>query len=349
MILDVKIKKKLKGFTLDVELYGNGNRMGILGASGCGKSMTLKCIAGIVTPDEGHIILNGRILYDSKKKINLPARKRNVGYLFQQYTLFPTMTVEENIKIATSVERKEEVKNIGEYLHKFQLDGLEQRYPSQLSGGQQQRVALARMLASSPHIILLDEPFSALDSYLKEQMQRELFTNLEAFEGNVLLVSHSRDEIYRFCDEVTVMEAGKKVISGGTKELFLAPEKIEVAKLTGCKNIECAEKIDRHKFFIPGWNLTLRTNPMELKDIKAIGIRAHSIQIVSDQSLPNSFPVVVEEVIETPFEIEYLVRNEIEKAEKAVWIKKEKGMGKKYQRGEHIYMNFPSDKILYLN
>ena len=171
MSLQAAIKKRFSGFSLDVSLNTDGGVMGILGASGSGKSMTLKCIAGIETPDEGRIVLNGRVLFDSEKHINLPPQKRKVGYLFQNYALFPNMTVETNIAAGLSGSKEEKQEAVARMIRLFKLEGLEKRYPSQLSGGQQQRVALARILVYEPDVIMLDEPFSALDYYLKEQLQ----------------------------------------------------------------------------------------------------------------------------------------------------------------------------------
>ncbi len=182
MSLEVRIRKKFKGFFLDVDFVQEGGCMGILGASGCGKSMTLKCIAGIETPDEGRICLDGEILFDSKKKINKRPQDRNVGFLFQNYALFPTMTVEENIACGIR-ERKKRKEIVREQIGRFRLEGLEDHRPAQLSGGQQQRVALARMLAGSPRLILLDEPFSALDTFLRDQMHQEMKKIIRDFPG----------------------------------------------------------------------------------------------------------------------------------------------------------------------
>ena len=172
--------------------------MGILGASGCGKSMTLKSIAGIVTPDSGRIALQyakgeaagGRVLYDSALKINEKPQMRRVGYLFQNYALFPNMSVEENIAAGLKGMEKKKAK-VGEMIERFRLTGLEKRYPGQLSGGQQQRVALARMMIGEPEVILLDEPFSALDGYLKDIMQRDMQNFLNEYTGDMILVTHN--------------------------------------------------------------------------------------------------------------------------------------------------------------
>ena len=203
MALSVDIQKQLGDFHLAVRFEAENETLALLGASGCGKSVTLKCVAGILTPDAGKIVLDGVTLYDSAAKINLPPQKRQVGYLFQQYALFPNMTVRQNIAAAVrdKARRKAEV---AEKLHQFQLEAVADQKPGQLSGGQQQRCALARILASEPKAILLDEPFSALDSYLKYQLELELSNTLEGFPGTVLWVSHDRGEVFRNCRRVCV-------------------------------------------------------------------------------------------------------------------------------------------------
>ena len=194
-MLQVRIKKKLGNFLLDVDFSMDGGIFAILGASGCGKSMTLKCIAGIERPDEGRIVLNDRVLFDSAKRINLPPQKRKVGYMFQDYALFPTMNVVQNIQ--AGMGRKPDPKKVREYIAGFQLGGLEHHMPDQLSGGQKQRVAMARMLAAEPEVLLLDEPFAALDSYLKWKMEQQMLELLQKVQTPVLFVSHNRDEVYR--------------------------------------------------------------------------------------------------------------------------------------------------------
>ena len=191
--------------------FETGNEtLALLGPSGCGKSMTLKCIAGIVTPDSGRIELNGRVLFDSEKKINLPPQKRKVGYLFQQYALFPNMTVEQNIETALRDRPKEERKRIAaEKIKAFHLEGLEKHKPSQLSGGQQQRTALARIIASEPEILLLDEPFSALDSELRFFMEKEVQRVINEFGQSTIIVTHNRGEAYRLSDNIATMEKGR--------------------------------------------------------------------------------------------------------------------------------------------
>ena len=195
MRLLVDIRKRLRDFTLNVSFTVENEIFALLGGSGCGKSMTLKCIAGIERPDEGRIILNGRTLFDSDQKINLPPQLRRVGYLFQNYALFPNMTTAENILFAAVGTDEEKQRKLRENVERFKLSGLEASYPWQLSGGQQQRVAFARILSSGAEILLLDEPFSALDSYLKWQLELEFDMVFAAYDNSAILVSHDRGEV----------------------------------------------------------------------------------------------------------------------------------------------------------
>ena len=224
MSLKVDIRKNLGSFSLNVKFATEENApavLGLLGASGCGKSLTLKCIAGIETPDRGRIVLDGVTLFDSEKKIDLPPQKRQVGYLFQNYALFPNMTVRQNILCGLCREKDKAAKEeeVCRVVRMLQLDGLESRRPCQLSGGQQQRVALARILVNKPKLLMLDEPFSALDSHLRDKLQMELRGLLADFGRDVLLVTHSRDEAYHLCSRVAVLESGRLLAVKPTKEL----------------------------------------------------------------------------------------------------------------------------------
>ena len=198
MSLHVDIRKRLGSFMLDVKFSAENGITSLLGASGCGKSMTLKCIAGIEKPDEGRIELDGTVLFDSAQKINLPPQKRRVGYLFQNYALFPNMSVRQNILCGLNREKDRGAKErrLRDMLRMMQLEGLEDRKPAQLSGGQQQRAALARILVNDPQILLLDEPFSALDGHLRDSLKVEMRDLLERFGREVLMVTHDRNEAY---------------------------------------------------------------------------------------------------------------------------------------------------------
>lgn len=199
-MLEVQIYKKLAEFDLDISFQVNDNILGLMGASGSGKSMTLKCIAGIETPDQGRIVLNGRVLFDSEKKINVPIQKRNVGYMFQSYALFPNMNVYENISVGLRARKVKDVDIVVQkVMQQFRIFELASRYPKQLSGGQRQRVALARLMAYEPDVLLLDEPFSTLDEDLKKDLLQELKSELQISKP-VIFVSHDKEEVNYLCD-----------------------------------------------------------------------------------------------------------------------------------------------------
>ena len=278
---------------------------GILGASGCGKSMTLRCIAGIEKPDEGYIVLNGETLFDSKKKINIPPQKRRVGYLFQGYALFPNMNVKKNIlcglhKEKNADKRHKEFLNIIKLL---QLEGLENLLPSQLSGGQAQRAALARILVNRPCLLMLDEPFSALDSHLQEHLQIEMKHLLEQYDGMVLMVTHNRDEAYHLCSQIAIMDSGKFSAMKPASILFSDPGTITAAVVTGCKNIAAARKTGKYEVEVPDWNLKFTTEQPVKDDVCAIGIRAHYFNA---ETLQNRFLVYKTDEMEELFE--WLIR-----------------------------------------
>ena len=199
-MLEVQIYKKLAEFDLDASFQVDDNILGLMGASGSGKSMTLKCIAGIETPDQGRIVLNGRVLFDSEKKINVPIQKRNVGYMFQSYALFPNMNVYENISVGLRARKVKDVDIVVQkVMQQFRIFELASRYPKQLSGGQRQRVALARLMAYEPDVLLLDEPFSALDEDLKEDLLQKLKSELQISKPDIF-VSHDKEEVNYLCD-----------------------------------------------------------------------------------------------------------------------------------------------------
>ena len=305
MSISVDINKKLGDFSLEISFETDAKRIGILGPSGCGKSMTLKSIAGIEKPDSGHISIDERILFDQKQKINLKPQKRRVGYMFQNYALFPTMNVAQNIGAGLGVADEDRNLRVADMIERFHLQGLEKHLPGQLSGGQQQRVALARIMAYRPDIILLDEPFSALDEHLKERLQHEMMSMLEDYEGQVILVSHSRDEIYRFSDELLIMEDGHVMARGQTEQLFDDPGTVAVARMTGCKNFSDAERLDAHHLQLKDWGVTLELDREVPEDVNAIGYRAHSFEPVWGEQQKNCLPFNLSGVDELPFERRY--------------------------------------------
>lgn len=279
MSLSVNIIKRLPGFTLNVSLNAEAGVTALLGASGSGKSMTLRCIAGVERPDEGSIVLDGRVLYDSKAKIDLPPQARKVGYLFQRYALFPNMTVLQNIDAGLSLERDVHARKTKResLVTRFHLQGLEDRLPRELSGGQMQRVALCRMLAGEPEAILLDEPFAALDSHLRWQMEAEVKETLAGFPGVALLVSHDRGEVYRMSSRVCVLNTGKSEPLLDTSRLLDQPRTLQTALITGCKNCVPAEQLSTESIFVPAWNAKLACAPEGSTGITHVGIRAHYV------------------------------------------------------------------------
>ena len=307
MSLTVSIRKRLGNFTLDVSFETDDPITGLLGASGSGKSMTLKCIAGVGTPDEGRIVLDGETLFDTAHGVNLPPQRRRVGYLFQHYALFPHMTVKQNILCGMRGEKDRVVRQhrLDEMFDLLQLTGLEKRRPAQLSGGQAQRVALARMLVSRPRLLLLDEPFSALDSYLRDTLQPALKGLLHAYGRQAMLVTHSRDEAYRLCERLCVMDEGRILRADNTKAVFANPGSVPTARLTGCKNIAPAVKASAYQVDVPGWNLRLTTAQPVPDGIRAVGLRAHAF---SPDEKQNRFAIERESEIEQPFEWTILFR-----------------------------------------
>ena len=286
MSLYIDINKELSSFNLDVSMESKGGIIGLLGASGSGKSMTLKCIAGIEKADSGKIIINDKVLFDSEKKINVKTKDRKVGFLFQNYALFPHMTIKDNIEI-----------------------GLEQRYPWQLSGGQQQRVALARALITSPDILLLDEPFSALDNHLRATMERELVEILKDYNGTVVFVTHDIAEAYRVCDKIIVFDSGKASNIREKNLLFENPLSFAEAKLTGCKNISKAKKLEDNLILAEDWDLKLKCSSNN-RDTDYIAIRSHNIKLFKGQENDeNVFTMSIENIVENPFDYTLYIRS----------------------------------------
>ena len=285
MSLYVKIKKSFGNFVLDTEFEAENEILALLGASGSGKSMTLKCIAGVVRPDMGRIVADGVTLFDSEKKINLSPQERHVGLLFQNYALFPNMTVEQNLcAVIKSCGRGKDTKEKLDILFEsFYLTGLENHYPVQLSGGQQQRVALARMMASDPKIIMLDEPLSALDSYLRWQVEKELTEILEKYRGTTLYVSHNRDEVYRICRKVCVINDGRSEKVSSVDEFFNAPPTLASALLSGCKNYSKIKKLSNETVYAVDWKTELKCSAHIPDDAGYIGVRAHRILPLSSR------------------------------------------------------------------
>lgn len=210
-LLDVTIQKKLNFFDLDIAFQLEKGLLAIQGFSGSGKTTTLDCISGIKTPDAGYIKLNDTILYSSEKKINLPIKDRNVGYVFQNYALFPHMTVKENILFGVDKKNCENIDYAIHFATMMKIEHLLDRYPSDISGGEKQRVAFARAMSVKPEILLLDEPFSALDEDLKESLYKD-FLDFKIKENiPMILITHNKNEANILADSILHFESGKIV------------------------------------------------------------------------------------------------------------------------------------------
>lgn len=343
MALYVNIKKKFHDFSLSVCFEAEDEIFAVLGESGCGKSLTLKCIAGIETPDEGKIVLNGKVLFDSEKKINVPARKRQIGYLFQDYALFPNMTVAENIGI--SMKKTERKENVMKYIKMFFLEGLEGKYPHMLSGGQKQRTALARMMAQNPEMILLDEPFSAVDSTLKWKLEQQIAELFEKYGKTTLFVSHNRDEVYRLCDRMGIIHDGEMREIGEKHEIFQNPQTAAAARLTGCENISGISYTSKGKIRFDSWGMEKdMTGLLEKKTYQSVGIRARDIEIVSEEDADGK--CVLKKRIESPFEMIYVVK--VLGTEQELRLEIPKNQSAAYKEGDVLAIRFPVEKLLFL-
>lgn len=355
MSLDMKIKKHLGNFTLDMELSAENDVLALLGASGCGKSMTLRCIAGIETPDEGYIRVNGRTLFSSDQKINLSPQQRHVGLLFQNYALFPNMSVEQNIIMGMNgfkLTKSEKKELCGQMLSRFYLEGLQKHKPSQLSGGQQQRVALARIMVSKPGILMLDEPFSALDSFLRWELEQELMRVLEDFEGTTLIVSHNRDEVYRISDNIAVVSNGRVDSFGDKKQIFTNPDTYQSALLTGCRNFSRVEYIDDSHLYSYDWDTKIRVKNVHA-GIRYIALKPGFMRIL-DREAENTARFKVIKSIDN-FNEQILIleaANAVDTAEQNIYkvlnIRVEKNEWRPFKNLEYIYLDLIEDNLLLL-
>lgn len=343
MAISVDIEKNIGGFCLKVAFEAGNETLALLGASGCGKSMTLKCIAGIEKPDKGRIVLDGVTLFDSEKNINLPPQARHVGLMFQNYALFPNMRVLQNIYAGTKREKDRDKRQavIQRVLSSFELTDLSSRYPHQLSGGQQQRVALARILVSDPKIMLLDEPFSALDSHLRFQLEQSVRSVIHAFGKSVLLVSHDRDEVYRMADRIAVMNHGQIDACGDKKTVFNEPMTKTSAMLTGCKNISAVRRLDDNNIYAVDWGMKLSVRG-GFEDAAFIGIRMHYLRPGGGE---NSVLCRVVEEIENTFSYIIMLRPEGSKDTVPVGWETDKAIWESL-RGETISMCLPKEFLI---
>lgn len=345
MSLYINIEKQLPSFNLKVNFEHKNGVLGFLGASGSGKSISLKCISGLETPSKGKIIINDKIIYDSEKKINLSPQKRKIGYLFQNYALFPNMNIIDNIEIGISkLNEKEKNALSKEYIERLGLLGLEKLYPWQLSGGQQQRVALARALITSPDILLLDEPFSALDQHLRNNLEKELMEIVKEYSGNIIFVTHDIGEAYRVCDDIIVYENGSALEKREKRDLFRNPKSLSEATLTGCKNISKAKKTGKNTIYAEDWGNEYLVNGEVPDNVQYICIRAHNIDICDNAILENTFSYKVHNIIENPFEFTVHLKNYVHPSSNIIEYKLEK-KNMTFSLNDTIPLTFSKDNL----
>jgi ABC superfamily ATP binding cassette transporter, ABC protein len=208
-LLEVSIKKKLAFFDLDMTFNLKKGLLAVQGFSGSGKTTTLDCISGIKTPDSGYIKLNDKYMYSSDEKINIKPKNRHIGYVFQNYALFPNMKVKENILFGVDKKNKDNVEYAMDLSKRMKIEHLLDRYPSDISGGEKQRVAFARALAVKPKILLMDEPFSALDEDLKQRLYQDFLEFKSNEKIPMILITHNNTEAKILSDEIIYVENGK--------------------------------------------------------------------------------------------------------------------------------------------
>ena len=308
-MLELSVHRTLENFDLQVGLCAGRGAVGLLGASGAGKSMTLRMISGVSTPDRGRIVLNGRILFDSALAVNVPAARRKIGVVFQDYALFPHLTVAENVgfglRALPEVERRARVER---QLVLLQISELANFYPKEISGGQRQRVAIARCMAIEPDALLLDEPFAALDPHLRRQMEEQLRKTLASYNGVVVFVTHDMEEAFRFCKDLLVLDGGRVIASGPKHQLFERPETVAAARLTGCKNIAPARRLASDRIAVEAWDCELAAAQKLCSELTHVGFRSHQFKFQQPADDANTFPCWLVDVSEAPHEMTLYLR-----------------------------------------
>lgn len=269
-MLSLSIVKQLTDFTLDVSFEVNREILVLFGPSGAGKTTTLQCIAGLQTPDSGMIRFDGEVIFEAqggRTRCNVPVHRRRVGYVFQEYALFPHMTVRQNIvygarRLPNAQQRVEEM------LKRMRLEGLGDRYPQELSGGQQQRVAIARALMIQPRVLLLDEPFSALDGAVREQLREDILRTQQEMKLSIVYVTHSLEDAFSMGHRLAVINEGRLEQIGGIHEVFHHPWTPDVARILGTTNVfeGRVERTTAEATFIAWRGVTLEVLPQPLRE-----------------------------------------------------------------------------------
>ena len=359
-MLEVKVKRSLPDFQLDIDLSVDREILSILGPSGAGKTMTLLCIAGLIRLDQGSIRLNGRILYSSQEGIFLPPQKRRIGFVFQNYALFPHLTVSENIAYGIRDNPKLIVKQkVAELLELIHIPDLKDRYPGELSSGQQQRVALARAMAPEPEALLLDEPFSALDTFRRERLEYELLALHQYYRGDILFVTHDLDQGFKLGNRIAIFENGHLAQCDNRNNVISAPANRTAAKLTGVKNLFRGQITNINNgsllAYIPEFgkslNIITGTNPLNLSINQQIyiGIRPEHLEI-PDEPKDNSILCRVEQLVDgvTTLHYFYYADSDGEKRYKIESCIPRPLPPPRLKPGNPCYLYFPPERMIIL-
>jgi molybdate transport system ATP-binding protein len=269
-MLDVNFEARKGSFRLQPQFTAGDELVVLMGASGSGKSLTLKAIAGLLTPDAGRIVLpDGTVAFDASAGVHLTPQRRGIGYVVQDLALFPHLTVRQNIEFALHGAGREATRQrVDDLVRMLGLEDTADRRPHAISGGQQQRVALARALARDPRLLLLDEPFTALDLELRTILRRELRALQRRLRITALFVTHDVSEAYAIADRVVVYDAGRVIQEGPRDEIFYRPASVNVARLVGVRNFIAGEVMS-----IDGTTAAVRT-PWFTASVRAAGFRA---------------------------------------------------------------------------
>nr|WP_141734147.1 molybdate ABC transporter permease subunit [Oligoflexus tunisiensis] len=303
--LALHIIKQLQGFVLDLQFQSTSRRIAILGPSGSGKSLFLRCLAGLEQPDAGWIQVDHKILFDRESHVNRKPKAREAGLLLQHYALFPHMSIRDNILFGMKTPNR---RGADAWLEKIHLLQRAEQRPPQLSGGQQQRVALARALAAEPQLLLLDEPFTALDAHLRDRLEQQLVADLYHFPGRLFLVTHNVEEAWRICDELILLDEGRVIRHGPKAEVFADPQNVAAAQLTGCKNLAEVTSRKGSTVTVEAWNCDLEL-PGDAPDCSWIGIRAHHIALSNASSHEaNTFPCWLTRISEAPHRLTFFLK-----------------------------------------
>jgi molybdate transport system ATP-binding protein len=279
-------------FALDVRFAVPAGITILFGSSGAGKTTTLGCIAGLVTPDDGRIRVGGRVLFDAAARIDVDVSRRSVGYVFQDLALFPHLSVERNVRYGLrSIEEAERERRVGEILASFRIASLRGQLPGEISGGERQRVALARALVMRPAVLLLDEPLSALDAATKGRIVDDLRAWNRARRIPILYVTHSREEVFALGERVLVLERGRVVAEGLPQDVLGAPREETVAQLAGFENIFDSRVDAVHEDtgtmtcrLVPGAvDLEVPLARIEPGSIVRVGVRAGDILLATEE------------------------------------------------------------------